>query len=153
MTVTNSSSIDTGALDAGTGYFRTGNDSKGIVAQSVSGGGGSISCTISARADIGAIRGTSFSFGGEGGSGNTAGDVAVTSTGALIRTLGDRSAGIFAQSIGRGGGSGGFSVAGVTNGVELSLSEGGNAGGGGDAGSVRVTSASTHQHRLCESGW
>jgi len=141
VTVANSGSITTGAVNTGTGLFLTGNDSYGILAQSVGGGGGNAGFSISARADLGGIiGGTSLSFGGEGGTGNTAGDVQVTSTGSLIRTLGDRSTGILAQSIGGGGGNGGFSIAGgVTNGVELSVSAGGNGGSGGDAGVVRVT--------------
>ncbi len=141
VTVANSGSITTGAVNTGTGLFLTGNDSYGILAQSVGGGGGNAGFSISARADLGGIiGGTSLSFGGEGGTGNTAGDVQVTSTGSLIRTLGDRSTGILAQSIGGGGGNAGFSIAGgVTNGVELSVSAGGNGGSGGDAGVVRVT--------------
>ncbi len=65
VTVDNSGSLITTAGDF----------SPGIVAQSVGGGGGNAGYNISARDDIGAIiGGTSFSVGGEGGSGNTAVD-------------------------------------------------------------------------------
>jgi uncharacterized protein YhjY with autotransporter beta-barrel domain len=144
VAVSNNGSIATGSVDAD-GFFLAGNDSKGILAQSVGGGGGDGGFSIVARADVGAILGgVTLSLGGAAGSGNTAGNVEVTSTGAVIRTLGDRSTGIFAQSVGGGGGSGGFSLAaGLTNGIELSVSDGGDSGSGGNAGAVRVTSASS----------
>ncbi len=81
---------------------------------------------------------------GTGGNGNTAGAVNVTDTGTNIRTLGDRSQGILAQSLAGGGGDGGFSVAaGINNGVQLSVSAGGNGGSGANAGTVAVTSSSS----------
>ena len=60
-----------------------------------------------------------------------------------IETVGDRSNGILAQSIGGGGGNGGFSGAGALNpgGVAIGLSVGGFGGGGATAGAVTVTSA------------
>ena len=121
VTVTSSSSIYTGAADTDTGYFKSGNDSQGILAQSVGGGGGNAGFSILGRADIGAILGgTSISIGGAGGNGNIGGAVEVTSTGAIIQTLGDRSQGILAQSVGGGGGNGGFSVAGgLSNGIRV----------------------------------
>jgi uncharacterized protein with beta-barrel porin domain len=142
VAVSNNGSIVTGTVDTD-GFFLAGNDSKGILAQSVGGGGGDGGFSIVARADVGAILGgVTLSLGGAGGSGNTAGNVEVTSTGAVIRTLGDRSTGIFAQSVGGGGGNGGFSIAaGLTNGIELSVSDGGDSGSGGNAGTVSVTSA------------
>ena len=145
VSVVNNGSIGTGAVN-NAGVFSTGNDSPGILAQSIGGGGGNGGFTIIGRADIGAIiGGTSLSFGGAGGAGNTSGDVEVNSAaGTVIRTMGDRSAGIFAQSVGGGGGNGGFSIAGgVTSGIELSLAEGGNGGTGGNAGAVTVTNVSS----------
>ncbi len=70
------------------------------------------------------------SVGGDGGSGNTAGQVSVTASatagsshaGYSVMTQGDNSVGILAQSIGGGGGEGGFSIA-------ASLSAGGDANG------------------------
>ena len=141
VTVTNRSSIVTGAADTATGFFLTGNDSKGILAQSVGGGGGDGGFSISARGDVGAVLGgATISLGGEGGDGNKSGNVEVLSTGREIRTLGDRSAGIFAQSVGGGGGNGGFSVVGGMNsGIELLVSDSGGGGSNGNAGTVTVT--------------
>ena len=46
--------------------------------------------------------------------------------------------------MGGGGGSGGFSVAGgISQGIQLSISDGGNGGTGGNAGTVSVTNASS----------
>ena len=53
----------------------------------------------------------SAAIGGNGGGGGDAKDVTVTNS-ALIRTSGDDSSAILAQSIGKGGGNGGFSFAG-----------------------------------------
>jgi hypothetical protein len=52
-----------------------------------------------------------LSFGGHGGSGGDGGQVSVTSAG-RITTAKDDCHGIFAQSLGGGGGNGGFSIAG-----------------------------------------
>ena len=93
--------------------------SYGILAQSVGGGGGnggfSVGAALSYKggADINSV-------GGSGGAGNNAGTVTVNASsstdsslsGYSIYTLGAGSDGILAQSIGGGGGNGGFSVAG-----------------------------------------
>ncbi len=79
-------------------------------------------------------------FGDGGGNGNS---VSVSSASAIIATGGERAHGIFAQSLGGGGGNGGFSVAGgisKTNSVQLSI--GGSGDRGGNAGSVTVGSTS-----------
>jgi hypothetical protein len=68
--------------------------------------------------------------------------VEVNNTSAIL-TLGEKSIGILAQSIG-GGGNSGLSVAGslsVSPTAGLSVSIGGNGGGGGDAGHVTVNSS------------
>ncbi len=69
--------------------------SDGIFAQSVGGGGGNGGNSLGI-----------LSFGGTGASGGWGGDVGVFNRGA-ITTLGDQARGIFAQSIGGGGGDGG----------------------------------------------
>ena len=76
------------------------------------------------------------------------GNVSVTTSGGLIKTEGDQSAGILAQSIGGGGGTGGGSFSmqgsiGGTAGVNASAAIGGTGGGGGSAGSVTVNSGSS----------
>jgi hypothetical protein len=68
--------------------------------------------------------------------------VNVETDGGSIWTGGDNSHGILAQSIGGGGGNGGFSVAGsaITSPVKVSI--GGNGGPGGSGGQVHVASGS-----------
>ena len=122
----------------------TGDEARGIFAQSVGGGGGdgglSVSGDISTSAKAKQI---SVSLGGSGGGGNDGGVVSVISSGA-ITTLGDNSIGIEAQSVGGGGGDGGVSVSGTLAGADaknLSVSLGGGAGEGGDGMAVGVTSS------------
>src|SRR6185369_10603742 len=112
--------------------------SHGIVAQSVGGGGGSGGFAVSGSgATFGAA---SLAFGGDGGNAGVGNTVSVTSTG-TIATYGAQSHGIFAESVGGGGGNGGFAVSasGAVYGA-LSLSFGGAAGNGGTAGDVTVSS-------------
>ena len=79
------------------------------------------------------------SVGGDGGTASNAGAVTVSSLGDLV-TAGANSQGILAQSIGGGGGNGGFGVAGSgTDGGALALGLGGTGGGGGTASDVSVT--------------
>jgi hypothetical protein len=115
--------------------------SHGIVASSIGGGGGSGGFSIAAG--VGAIGGVGASFGGEGGTGNEGKAVTVTSSVADpfgIKTFGDLSHGIFAQSIGGGGGAGGFSIgAGIGLQAGASLAFGGDGGAGSFAGNVTVT--------------
>jgi hypothetical protein len=119
-----------------------GDESHGIFAQSVGGGGGSGGFSVaggisSQSATVG------LSIGGFGDGGGDANNVAVSSANATIETGGDRAHGIFAQSLGGGGGNGGFSVAGgisKTNSVQLSI--GGSGDRGGNAGGVSVQSNS-----------
>ncbi|HAY22322.1 MAG TPA: hypothetical protein DCY27_09170 [Desulfobacterales bacterium] len=150
VSVTNASVLSTGATQ--NNEFLTGNDSSGILAQSVGGGGGSGGFSIAGlfNGSSGTANGgLAFSWGGTGGSGGTAEAVSVTNIGTSIQTLGDRSLGISAQSIGGGGGSGGFSIlAGVTGGKQiingtLSFSMGGNGGSGANAGLVTVANNSS----------
>ncbi len=128
----------------------TGDESRGIVAQSIGGGGGmggfAVDLAVSALTDA------SVTVGGTGGSGGAGGTVTVTtgdSTGATppptISTAGANSPGIFAQSVGGGGGAGGFTV-GVVATASLGLpssaiavSVGGSGGNAAGAGTVNVT--------------
>ena len=54
-----------------------------------------------------------LAIGGKGGGGGDGDTVDVVSTGANLQTSGDRSFGILAQSVGGGGGNGGFAIAGA----------------------------------------
>ncbi len=102
----------------------SGNDTYGIIAQSIGGGGGS--------------GGASYGLGAVGGAGSSTGNgnaVYVTNTGA-ITTAGDGSAGILAQSVGGGGGV----VAGHGgNPYSPIFTYGGSGGSGGNGGTVSVT--------------
>ena len=127
----------------------SGAQSHAILAQSVGGGGGAGGLSIAGGAT--AFGGLTFAIGGDGGSGNDAGDVTVSNSG-LIETLGEYSYGIFAQSVGGGGGAGGSSGAVMMNyssliplppqipeiSVNVAFSLGGQGGEGGLAGRVEV---------------
>ncbi|MDA7965324.1 hypothetical protein [Ruegeria sp.] len=118
----------------------TGDDAMGILAQSIGGGGGNGGSSGSVGAFVG------VAIGGDGGAGGTGGDVNVTlsntdgSQPSAIQTSGDRSTGVFAQSVGGGGGNGGGAVS-VAVGAfgAASVSVGGSAGNGGDGGDVTLS--------------
>ncbi|QTL03169.1 autotransporter outer membrane beta-barrel domain-containing protein [Aquabacter sp. L1I39] len=81
------------------------NEAKGIVAQSIGGGGGNAGGYLSNA--TGEYSG-SLTIGGSGGGGGAGGKVSVANAAdALVKTTGDGSAAIFVQSIGGGGGVGG----------------------------------------------
>ena len=130
--------VNIGTADKPTGGKLTtqGARSYGIMAQSIGGSGGMGGTSISA-----ALLGTgslNLSFGGNGGGGGYGGEVNVYS-GSSIETHGEQSHGIFAQSVGGGGGVGGLSVAGGLSAFGgLSLSMGGNGGEGKYGGTVKV---------------
>ena len=129
--------------------------SPGVVAQSVGGGGGIGGINV---AGVAAPFGNPFSvgIGGSGGSGGNGGSVTVTrgydgatgtgaAVGGLIRTFGEESGGLFAQSVGGGGGMAGVNVVlGLTTGVAAGspkaalIAVGGSGGGGGNGDTVTV---------------
>ncbi|MBS0473204.1 MAG: hypothetical protein JSR60_19195 [Proteobacteria bacterium] len=115
----------------------TGSDSSAIFAQSVGGGGGNGGNAVAVSAQL------AFALGGKGGPGGNGDAVTVTSDTGTIITGGDRSNGIQAQSIGGGGGNGGFAVA-ASAGLYFSLSAaiGGRGGHGGNALTVDLTNYS-----------
>lgn len=116
----NTVSVTNGA----TGVIETwGVNSFGILAQSIGGGGGD-----------GGSSGGLFSVGGKAGSGGGANTVTVQNAGTII-THKAGSVGLFAQSVGGGGGNGGNAYSG---GVTVSVAVGGNGGLGGDGGKVIV---------------
>src|SRR5262249_57454736 len=96
----------------------TGKESDGIWAQSVGGGGVSGGFSIAGDLTVSGPAGVAASVGGVGGHGGNADTVTIKSnvgttlpapTVATISTAGAGSVGIFAQSVGGGGGAGGFS--------------------------------------------
>ena len=122
----------------------SGEAAHGIFAQSVGGGGGSGGFAVS-----GALGGLSFNI-GLGGTGGDGGDAETVNVGiaydpirASIATVGDRAYGVLAQSVGGGGGDGGFSIAAGVNSTALNLAVGGDGGGGGDGGQVNIYGVGT----------
>jgi uncharacterized protein YhjY with autotransporter beta-barrel domain len=123
-----------------------GRDSVGIFAQSVGGGGG---VGGSSTTDSGGERGDTaieigISLGGRGGGGGSADEVTVASKGTIV-TFGDAAHGIFAQSVGGGGGSGGASGSTVSDAgtntaiaVNVTVGVGGSGGVGGNGGQIRL---------------
>ena len=129
----------------------SGDESHGILAQSIGGGGGNGGMSLAAG--ITAFGGLTFSMGGDGGNGNSGGSVLVDNAG-IIETWGDFSNGIFAQSVGGGGGNGGTAGSAMINFASLiplppeipvklsanfAVSLGGEGGSGGEGGEVNVT--------------
>jgi len=107
----------------------------GIFAQSVGGGGGNGG--FAGGGTIGAIALT-VTLGGEGAAGGLAKAVTVNNASTII-THADGSIGINAQSIGGGGGNGGFSIAGALAVGAISAAVGGDAGDGSSGGTVTVS--------------
>lgn len=119
-----------------------GSNAKGIFAQSVAGGGGSSTGSITSAG----VSMTSFSYslGGNGGEGGTAGDVSIDNTG-IVKTQGVNATGIYAQSLGGAGGDGGYSINGSLTAGEysgdVSVSLGGDSGSGNTGGDVTITNS------------
>lgn len=97
-------------VDSGdTSIITAGDFSHGISAMSVGGGGGSGGNAITYTAG-GVLFDSSFALGGQGGGGGNGGLVDLTS-GSQITTQGEHAHGLYAESIGGGGGFGGNAVA------------------------------------------
>ena len=120
----------------GSQIVTSGEMSRGVVAQSIGGGGGRAGDAFSVNFGV-----LAQSIGGKGGKGGAAGLVTVFNNG-TIQTGGSHATGVDAQSIGGGGGSGG-SANSVDAGVQVtaSVAVGGNGGSGGGAGAVQVDNA------------
>ncbi|MDY6923439.1 MAG: autotransporter outer membrane beta-barrel domain-containing protein [Pseudomonadota bacterium] len=137
--------VNTGVADAGDALLAaqtTGDGARAIMAQSVGGGGGngSFSVTGGISGAKGAAGNVGVGIGGGGGDGGDGGVVIADVNGDVL-TTGHDATGIFAQSLGGGGGNGGFTVAGGISGSKggagnLMVGVGGFGGGGGDGGTV-----------------
>ncbi|MGE0146910.1 MAG: hypothetical protein AB7R87_05955 [Parvibaculaceae bacterium] len=120
-----------------------GDESTGLTAQSIGGGGGTagVNIGISLNGSSGDTdpKQVSIAVGGAGGAAGDGALVDVTHKGD-IETFGNRSDGLFAQSIGGGGGNANINVAGGINkdatGVNVAI--GGGTGEGGIGGEVKV---------------
>ncbi len=133
-----------------------GKGAHGIIAESVGGGGGNGGLAVSGDLSLGAtaVKGakqhvSTIALGGVGGFGNDGGEVAVKNSG-NITVEGDQAYGVYAQSVGGGGGNGGFAVAlsrnlltnpfqlGALEGALFNIGVGGVGGFGGSGGQVTV---------------
>jgi hypothetical protein len=122
----------------------SGQDSDGILAQSIGGGGGNGGFAMAYSGSTGPVGSgaVSASIGGRGGSGGAGGVVNVDAGGSIV-TSGDLSEGLIAQSVGGGGGSGGYAISVAASGAggaagAVSAAIGGTGGDGGAAGQVEV---------------
>lgn len=117
-----------------------GDDSNGIHAQSIGGGGGNGGLAVSGSLPASSPLNFSLSLGGNGKGGGDAGElVEVTTTAAtVIDTTGNKAYGISAQSIGGGGGNGGASFAEASGGISLAVGIGGKGGVAGAGKKVLV---------------
>ena len=122
-----------------------GNYSPGMLVQSVGGGGGNGGSSVvgGAALSAGSAGAVNVGLGGIGGDGSRGGNVYLASGVGEVRTAGESSTGITVQSIGGGGGNGGFNVtaglagAGGSSGA-VSVGLGGGGGAGGMSGEVKT---------------
>ena len=117
----------------------TGNLSHGMLAQSIGGGGGQGGVAYASGTNKTNLSAT---LGGKGGSGNIGGAVEVKNAGS-IESYGEASYGMFAQSIGGGGGNGVGALSSDNKNLVLNFTAGGSGGQGSDGGSVKVFSDGT----------
>lgn len=114
----------------------------GAYAQSIGGGGGDGGMAISGALSGGSSRNATFSLGGTGGAGGTAGNITLDIDG-IVTTAGEEAHGILGQSIGGGGGNGGLAVAldltSSGNNTQINIGIGGDGGSGGDSGTVDIS--------------
>ncbi|MEP9380140.1 hypothetical protein ABLE91_25750 [Aquabacter sp. CN5-332] len=123
-----------GGFNTGSSITTSGDVSPAIVMQSIGGGGGN-----AGNASSNGLF-TSVSVGGSGGSGGNGGSVNLISFFSAITTIGSKSPGVVAQSIGGGGGAGGAAFAGsVGAGFSAAVGIGGSGGTAGNGGSVAYT--------------
>ncbi|WP_428928017.1 hypothetical protein [Marinibacterium sp. SX1] len=115
----------------------SGNNSRGLMAQSTGGGGGIAGTTLNLDVTAASIDGT---VGGSGGSGNASDLVGVVNEGDIL-TYGSAAAAIWAQSIGGGGGLGEFTFSGSVDVASMSISVGSDGGDGGSGGDVIIANA------------
>jgi len=130
---------------AGALIWTLGDSADGIVAQSISGGGGTAGTAKNTSEFVGGGEkgSASFTVGGAGGTGGTAGTVSVTNEGNIL-TIGDSARGVVAQSIGGGGGmSSGGTVKGSVGKQSEQMKIAGGNGVAGDGGTVNVTNSAT----------
>ncbi|MFM5924510.1 MAG: hypothetical protein ACKOPG_10025 [Novosphingobium sp.] len=128
-------------------YLTDGTESPGVVAMSLGGGGGAGGVNVSGTFGFsteGTAMGVSLGLGGFGGDGGRSGDVSLFRSGLTVTTQ-KNSDGVFAGSIGGGGGRGGMNISAGISGTNkgkagtVAIGIGGFGGKGGDAGAVTAT--------------
>ncbi|HYP85304.1 hypothetical protein [Variovorax sp.] len=122
-----------------------GDDSMGVVAQSIGGGGGAGGAVATGSILAGVALGGNGESGGEAGpvylnNGAAADSTTPAQAGFVISTQGEHSSGLVAQSIGGGGGAGGSATNTVLG--PFTYTVGGTGGTGGDAGTPGITQVS-----------
>lgn len=122
-----------------------GSGADAILAQSLGGGGGNGGFSVAGGIAAGVSGATAITVtrGGDGGTGNDAGNVTLDSMGTIIATTGRGARAIVAESTGGGGGSGGFSVGGAVSDLAINFSMGGTGGAGGHGGAIDLISTSS----------
>ncbi|MDP3538549.1 MAG: hypothetical protein Q8S26_07570 [Azonexus sp.] len=139
-------------VDISGGSIETwGKDAHGVFAQSIGGGGGDGGIAIAGTLGLGGKNANvSVSAGGVGGTGSI-GDTVTVSNAGTIKTHGNAAFGIFAQSLGGGGGVGGAAFSGAGNlnigqegyNVNIDFAFGGKGGSGNKGGMVDITNSGT----------
>jgi hypothetical protein len=131
-----------------TGSIATGGDwSTGIFAQSIGGGGGKGGGAFATgtgwldptHVDLNA----NYSVGGAGGVGSDGGSVSTSLNGGSIVTAGFGSAGVFAQSVGGGGGHAADGSDGFYGTLAVGIGYGGSGGASGSGGAVTLTTTAS----------
>ena len=139
-TLDSASSIRTGSMttDASGAVTYAGDNSAGLVAQSVGGGGGRGGLAVAVGVGINPVEGPgvgiSVAVGGSGGSGGHGGGVQLDNS-ASIETFGRNAPGLLLQSTGGGGGHGGNAISVAAGageqGAAAAIGVGGSGGDGG----------------------
>lgn len=120
----------------------SGDNAKGLIAQSIAGGGGNGGNSTA----VNVVTPVAIQVGGHGGNGGSSGvnrtdvEATVSLTDSAVMTLGSNSGAILAQSIGGGGGTGGSAYGfDVSAGFTFDSAIGGDGGLGGNGATVHVT--------------
>ncbi len=140
----NGAASGTVTVDNAARLATAGSHARGISAQSIGGGGGNSRVSVDGRLQM-AQGNTLMAMGGNGGTGAHSGAVAV-SNGGIITTLGEQATGIYAQSIGGGGGDSDLALLGQLMAQQayspgLLMAVGGSGGSGGSAGATSVVNS------------
>ncbi|WP_038023751.1 autotransporter outer membrane beta-barrel domain-containing protein [Synechococcus sp. RS9916] len=120
----------------------TGQSAKGILLQSIGGGGGqggAIHSNATSSTTNATLGGLGVGESGAGGAGGNSGTVSLNAADLIIRTTGNNAVALLAQSIGGGGGSAGTNVNNVQGGnIGINVGIGASGGAGGNSGAVNL---------------